>query len=178
MYHDDILFLVGYALLVMILLSLSSSNRWRRLISSLFIWLSLTILIVSALELAHYLKTGMNGTASILLYFLANAGDLWALAKTEFDWKTILAIIVPPLLMLLVPSFARLFRQWGLTKSQQGNLGFNAGKVFWPVLLVLGLVSNHVDQGYIRLSGNPFLKICRDLIWLFGILRDHKVYLK
>jgi lipoteichoic acid synthase len=163
-YRTDIFFLVGYGLLSTLALSVVP-NRWRRLVFSLFICLSATILVVAGLELAHYLKTGMNGNASMLMYFLANADDLWDMVRDEVNWKTIVAILAPPFLILLCPLIIRLVKRNPWINWQQGKSVFNAGKVIWLVLLAGILAPEHIDQAYIRLRGNIVLNFGQELLF-------------
>ncbi|TRW94361.1 LTA synthase family protein [Candidatus Methylobacter oryzae] len=170
MYRDDISFLIGYALFATLAVSITP-NRWRRLMHSLFIGLSVIILAVAGLELAHYLKTGLNGTASMLLYFIKNAGDMWSMMGSEFNWKTIAVIAIPPSLIVLSPVFVRLTVKDVWISRQQDLTLFDAGKLVWPILLLLILVPHRIDQQktisqeYARLRGNINLNIGLDLLF-------------
>ncbi len=170
MYRADISFLLGYALLATLALSITPS-RWRRLVHSLFICFSVIILAVAGLELAHYLKTGLNGTASMLLYFIKNAGDMWSMMGSEFNWKTIAIISIPPSLILLSPIFVRLAVKDIWINRRQDRALFDSGKLVWPVVLLLILVPHRIDQQntinqeYARLRGNIDLNIGLDLLF-------------
>jgi lipoteichoic acid synthase len=170
MYRADISFLFGYTLLAALALSITPS-RWRRLVHSLFICFSVLILTVAGLELAHYLKTGLNGTASMLFYFIENAGDMWSMMNSEFNRKTIVAMLIPPSFILLSPAFVRLAVKDIWFNRQQNQSLFDSGKVVWPILLILILVphridqQNTIDQEYARLRGNININIGLDLLF-------------
>lgn len=163
-YRVDILFLVGYGLLSALAFGVTP-HRWRRAVFSLFIGLSATILAAAGLELAHYLKTGMNGNASMLMYFLAHAADLWAMARDEFNWKTIAAILAPLFLILSCPFIVRSVTKNPWIGWWQDKSVLNAGKAIWPILLVVILAPGHIGQEYIRLRGNLVLSFGRELLF-------------
>lgn len=163
-YRVDILFLIGYGLLSALAFGVTP-HRWRRAVFSLFIGLSATILAAAGLELAHYLKTGMNGNAPMLMYFLAHAADFWAMARDEFNWKTIAAILAPPFLILSSPFIVRSVTKNPWIDWRQDKPVLNAGKAIWPVLLVVILAPGHIGQEYIRLRGNLVLGFGRELLF-------------
>jgi arylsulfatase A-like enzyme len=164
MYSADIYFLLGYAIIATLVLGFIPS-RWRRPVYALFIGFNAIILTIAGLELAHYLKTGMNATVSMLVYFLKNARDLIAMVGDEFNTKTMLAMAVPPLLILLSPAIVRLEVKEVWLHWQNDKSVVRIGKIVWPVLLFALLVPGRFHPDYARLKGNLVLTLGRDVVF-------------
>jgi lipoteichoic acid synthase len=164
MYRDDIFFLIGYGLIFSLIFNIAPS-QWRRLVFSLFICFNIVILAIAGLELAHYLKTGMNGNIAILNYFLAHADDLWNMEKDEINSQTLLAMLLPLFLILLSPLIIKIFANHPGGESQRDKTVLNAGKLIWICLLATILIPKHVNQEYVRLRGNIILSFGRELLF-------------
>jgi len=164
MYSADVYFVIGYAFIAIFAFSIIPT-KWWRFVYAMFIAANAIILTIAGLELAHYLKTGMNATVSMLVYFLQNARDLIAMVGDEVNAKTIAAMAVPPLLILLSPALVRLEIKAIWVHWQQSKTEFNAGKVIWPILIIVTLVPGAFHPDYARLKGNLVLTLGRDLVF-------------
>lgn len=94
-FRGSIAFLLLYAAFVLLALAVAGRRAW--VYRSLQV-LNLLLVALAGLELAHYVKTGLNGSGPLLLYALRNTLDVATLASSELDRQLVLALALPFLL--------------------------------------------------------------------------------
>ncbi|MCW5654068.1 LTA synthase family protein [Hydrogenophaga sp.] len=160
LFRADLAYAGAHLLLCMAILG-ALPERWTRTAFAALVGLNLLIALVLALELAHYLVTGVNGSAALLLYFIANAEDVWDLAGTE--------VRLPDLLWWLAPLPALLLASYLLASTPLKPRGgaatarFQMGRLLWPGLALLAMPEMLSTDGHQRLKGNVVSRMTIDL---------------
>ncbi|MCE7901356.1 MAG: LTA synthase family protein [Gammaproteobacteria bacterium PRO9] len=129
-------------------------HRWPLL-------LVIPLLLLLGLDLAHFLKTGLMGTDSMLAFLAQNAASTWFLLRTEIDAVAVAALLGPFLLLAFVPS----------AKPGQGNAGADtdpAWRFGLALLAITVLVAScpaiRFEPTYARFAGNPLVQMADDLV--------------
>lgn len=159
LFRGSIAFLLIYAALVLV--AIAYGRRGSVVYRTLLI-LNLVLVAIGALELGHYVKTGLNGSGPLLIYALKNTFDIAALVNSELD-KHLVAALVLPFLLWSVASIAVVCAV-RFSARLQSERPLAAGYVVWPVCLYAIAFPVTLEQQYVRLSGDPFATIAYDLM--------------
>jgi arylsulfatase A-like enzyme len=157
-YRGSVLFVLLYGCLTLLLLSYARS---RVVTFWVLQGVSILFVIVGALELAHYLKTGLNGSGPLLIYALKNSVDLAAIVNSELDEHTLFSLALP--FVLWGASYSCVwfgFRRFG---ERLGNRPVAAGYAIWTGCLYVLAFPVNLDQQYLRFSADPFTTVAYDL---------------
>ncbi len=159
----DIAFLACFGLFVYlaVLVTPAGGRRALRVVLSGLVGL---LLILSALDLAQYCKTGSMGSGRLLRLAIDNARGFWPMLRSEFDLTAVLALAAP---LAAGAMTVKLVRRW--CAQPGGRPGSHFG---WapPVALasLLGATFIHVplpDHRFDQLFNNTYFALGDLLPW-------------
>jgi lipoteichoic acid synthase len=137
------------------------ADRLRKVAVSLLIFVTVILELIVSIEFAHYLKTGIGGTADLLLHFARNAGNLWLIVNSEVDGKSLFAISAP----LAVGLAAYFLGKW-LTQNIKldRRKGLAAAPAAWISMCATAAIPFQLpDPDLMRIQGNAILNIAHDV---------------
>lgn len=174
-FRADIKFLLAYTLFVYAL-SKSGKALQPYVFFGLLV-LNSVFLILGALEVAYYSKTGIvfaPGDLPVLIYLLQNSADLWPIIKSEFNYT----VALPLLLLLALAGAPLLIERTIFGKSRSAVLAsktsnFTTYKIALASVVLLMLVpTDKLDQQFFRLTGNTFNAVGRGALKSFASLAN------
>jgi len=135
----DILFVLFLAVICLAGLSRWPTGDGAVRIRRLAILIQVPLVLVSSLELAYYLKTGVTGSSQLFTYAVTHGPDIWPIVKSELDWILALVIIAPLFAIAYVAKVALPSCQLQAGASDGHNIR-RIGPFIWPVFLLLIIV--------------------------------------
>lgn len=149
--RQDVLFLSAFIIVEFALVKLVSA-RFQKVVRGASASFMVIVLLISSLELAHYIKSGIAGTGQLLGFFLNNAGALAPMLRSQLDLGTFAALVLP-LLVWVVLSRMRFER---LSDALSGS----SRRLFPVAFLIAALVHlAPIDHRYDRFMGDIFMAL-------------------
>lgn len=181
MFRSDLIFCLVYALVCVLAFS-ATSPRWLRTVFAMLVGVNVILLAIAGLELAHYLETGVTGTAPLFIYLLENVTDVLGMLQFQSNAPLHLVLISVPMVGLAITCFG--IASPGLPPSRRKAVPtrktvcrartdrISLGKLLWPVGATVFLLIPPTSHGYSRLSGNTITGLARDLLLRSGMPAD------
>jgi len=120
-----------------------------------------SLLLILGVDLAHFAKTGLNGTGDMLSFLLQNAAGTWFLIRSEVDWVVIACLVGP----LLLAAFASLPAH---TSQVAADSKASAWRFGLGLLLVTVFALSYAPPPpppvYARFTGNTFTQLLNEAI--------------
>lgn len=162
-FRADVFFGFGYLIFCATVLRLTA-DRGHRFAKGGLACVSALLLVLAGFEFAHYLKTGVVGSGSLLLYFIRNLPQLVSVVSSEVDLESLSALLSPVLLAYLIAACIRIVvktDQISTVSWQSDSDKVSLGPVLWPMLVVAVAFPAATHQQYVRLFGNTVTTLLR-----------------
>jgi len=167
-FRSDFVFAAGYWLFCSVLLA-AGATRGRRAVELLLATVTSLLILIIALELAHYLKTGVTGNGELLFYFVRDAAALWFIIQSELDVESIGAIAAT-----LIVGVGALVAMWAIERNEKldeshdrpaaANRQHRLDRLVGFATALVIVTPVNVQPLYLRLTGDTLTSIGRDIL--------------
>ena len=159
----DLLFVLSFMLCGVGVLSRWSEGKPAMRAKWLIVGAQIPLILVSSLEYAHYLKTGVTGSSQLFFYAVTHVSDILPIIGSEMDRMAVAVIAVPVLAVLLVGATVR---PPGLlpTVDTAPNGSLPIGRFIWPLAILLAFTPKlNANAHYFQFEQNIHLAIANGL---------------
>ena len=159
----DILFVLFLAVICLAGLSRWPTGKGAVRVKGLAILIQVPLVLVSSLELAYYLRTGVTGSSSLFTYAVTHGPDIWPIVKSELDWILTLVIIVPLFVIVYVAKVV--LPSWQLQAVASGEHSTRRiGPFIGSVLLLIVVPNLNSNAHYFQFEQSIHATILSDSV--------------
>jgi len=162
----DLLFVLSFMLCCTGLLSHWPDGKPAMRVKWLIVGAQLPLILLSSLEYAHYLKTGVTGSSQLFLYAVTHGSDILPIIASEMDLMLVAAIVVPLLAVLLLSAIVRP-RGHSQTVDGTPHVSLQIGWLVWPLIMLLAFTPKlNANAHFFQFEQNIHFAIANGVVTL------------